>query len=43
MRENEMYLDVQEDFVDSFKLYKKDGEHPNDKGVKGFAKRRDEC
>ena len=37
------YLDVWEDFVDSFKLYKKDGVHLNEKGVEVFAKRMDEC
>ena len=33
------YLDVWEDFVDSFKLYKKDGVHLNEKGVEVFGKR----
>ena len=37
------YLDVWEDLVNSFKLYKKDGVHLNDKGLKVFSKRRDEC
>ena len=37
------YLDVREDFIGSFKLYKKDGVHLNNKGVKVFAKRMDEC
>ena len=27
------YLEVWEDFIDSFKLYKKDGVHLNEKGV----------
>ena len=30
------YLDVWEDFVDSFKLHKKDGVHLNEKGVEVF-------
>ena len=38
-----MNLDVWNDFVDSFKLYKKDGMHLNDKGVEVFAMRMDEC
>ena len=36
------YLDVWEDFVGSFKLYKKDGVRLNNKGVEVFAKRMDE-
>ena len=39
---NCIYLDVWEDFVGSFKQYKKDGVHLNDKGVEAFAKRMDE-
>ena len=35
---NYTYLDVQ-DCVNSFKLYKKDGVHLNEKGVEVFAKR----
>ena len=37
------YLDVWEDFVDSFKLYKKDGVHLNEKEVEVFARRMNEC
>ena len=37
------YLNVWKDFVDSFKLYKRDGLHLNDKGVKVFARRMDGC
>ena len=37
------YLYVWKDFVDIFKLYKKDGVHLNDKKVEVFAKRMDEC
>ena len=33
------YIGVWEDFVDNFKLYKKDGLHLNDKGVEIVAKR----
>ena len=34
--------DVWEDFVDSFKLCKKDGVHLNEKGVEVFARRMNE-
>ena len=40
------YSDVSEDFVDNFKMYKKDRLHPNHKGVEVFAvfaRRMDEC
>ena len=37
------YLDVWEYFVDSFKLYKNNGVHLNDKGFKVFSRRIDEC
>ena len=40
---NCFYLDMWEDFVDSFQLYKKDGVHLNEKGLKVFANRMDEC
>ena len=40
---NYTYLDVGEDFVDSFKLYKKDKVHLKEKGVEIFAKRMVEC
>ena len=36
------YLGPQEDFVDSFQLYKKGGVHLNEKGLKVFARRMDE-
>ena len=32
-----------EDFADSFQLYKKDGVHLNEKGLKVFARRMDKC
>ena len=35
-------LDVWEDFVDSFKLYRKDGLHLIEKGVEVFPKRMNE-
>ena len=37
------YLDIWEDFVGSFKLFKKDGVHLNEKGVEVFAKRMADC
>ena len=37
------YVDVWEEFVDSFKLYKIHGVHLNEQGVEVFAKRMDEC
>ena len=37
------YLDVCEDFVDSFELYKKDSVHLNDKGTEVFPKGMDKC
>ena len=37
------YFDIWEDFVGSFKLYKKDGVYLNEKGVEVFAKRMDDC
>ena len=33
------YLDIWEDIVDIFKLYKKDGVHLNEKGGKVFSRR----
>ena len=36
------YFHLWEDFVDSFHLYKKDGVHLNEKGLKVFAGRMDE-
>ena len=35
------YLDVREDFVDSVKLYKKDGVHLNAKDVEVFVRKMD--
>ena len=40
---NCFYLDMWEDFVDSFELYKKDGVDLNEKGLKVSARRMDEC
>ena len=37
------YLNLWEDFVDNFKLHKKDRVHLNEKGLKVFARRMDEC
>ena len=42
MRVWTVYLNVWEDFVDSSKLYIKDGVHLNEKVVEVFAKRMDE-
>ena len=38
---NYSYLNVQEDFVDNFKLYKKDGVNLNYKSLEVFARRMD--
>ena len=40
---NRFYLDMWEDVVDSFQLYKKDGVNLSEKGLKVFARRMEEC